>query len=95
MSSEFGARVRSTGDFSDAAPHIEAMAFRHPHSDATYRVIPQANDTYGVEVLIDAMNPTMVTGFASEPDAEAWIERHKLHVASGPAGRRWFKKGGK
>ena len=71
------------------------MAFRHPHTDATYRIIPQPNDSYGVEVLIDAMHPTKVTGFATEAAAEAWIERHKLHVASGTVGRRWFKKAGK
>jgi hypothetical protein len=36
----------------------ERMEKRHPHSDATYRVVPRHDRTFGVEVTIPEMNPT-------------------------------------
>ena len=56
------------------------MEQKHPHADAVYRVVTQEDDTFGVEVTIPETSPTTVTSFASEADAEAWIEGHKARV---------------
>ena len=45
--------------------HIHALVQSHPHSGATYRLVSQLNNSFGVEVTIPGMSPTMVTGFAS------------------------------
>jgi hypothetical protein len=49
------------------------MAKEHPHTGASYRVLPQENSTYGVEVLVPGAFPALVTSFATEEIAEAWI----------------------
>jgi hypothetical protein len=64
------------------------MERKHPHADATYRVLQQDDLTFGVEVKIPDTNPTTVTSFASKADAERWIERHKEGVAKGEFLRR-------
>jgi hypothetical protein len=61
--------------------HIEAMAKEHPHSGAVYRVVPQEDLTYAVEVIVPGSYPAMVTSFATEQTAEAWIADHKRRVA--------------
>jgi hypothetical protein len=53
------------------------MAKEHPHAGAYYRVLPQENSTYGVEVLVPGVFPARVTSFATEEIAEAWIIDHK------------------
>jgi hypothetical protein len=60
---------------------------RHPHADAQYRILPRVGMGYAVEVTIPDMNPTMVTGFATEQQAASWIAEHRQRVASGPL--RW------
>jgi hypothetical protein len=80
------------GVFATGAPHIEDMALRHPHADATYRVVSQKDLTYGVEVAIPDTHPTMVTSFATKQDAEAWIAKHRMQAESGVPERRWYKK---
>jgi hypothetical protein len=71
----------------------ERMEKRHPHSDATYRVVPRHDRTFVVEVTIPEMNPTTVTSFSTTADAEAWIAIHKQRVAESLVGRaRWIKK---
>jgi hypothetical protein len=52
----------------------------HPHAEATYRVIPFDDGTFGVEVSIPDSYPTTVSKFASEVDAEAWIAEHQRRV---------------
>jgi hypothetical protein len=64
------------------------MERKHPHADATYRVLQQDDLTFGVEVKIPDTNPTTVTSFASKADAERWIARHKEGVAKGEFLRR-------
>jgi hypothetical protein len=72
----------------------ERMEQRHPHSDATYRVVPRHDRTFGVEVTIPDSHPTTVTSFATTADAEAWISAHKQRVAESASSgrRRWIKK---
>jgi hypothetical protein len=57
------------------------MAKEHPHAGAAYRVVPQKDSTYGVEVIVPGSRPTMVTSFATEQVAEAWIAAFKRRVA--------------
>jgi len=70
------------------------MEPRHPHADATYRVIRRSDRTFGVEVMIPETHPTTVTSFATKADAEAWIVAHRQRVSNLRAlGRgRWIKK---
>jgi len=61
--------------------HIEGMAREHPHTGAAYRVVPQKDLTYAVEVTVPGSYPAMVTSFATEQTAEAWITDYKRRVA--------------
>ena len=54
----------------------------HPHAEATYRVIALENGAFGVEVSIPDSNPTTVSMFKTEADAEAWIAEHRRRVES-------------
>jgi len=56
----------------------ERMEKRHPHSDATYRVVPRHDRTFGVEVTIPEMNPTTVTSFGTTADAELTVPTSML-----------------
>jgi hypothetical protein len=60
------------------------MALKHPHADATYRIVPMKGAAYGVEVTILNSSPAMVTSFVTEKAAEAWITEHKRQVDSPP-----------
>ena len=62
---------------------------RHPHAEAQYRIVPREAMGYAVEVTIPDMNPTTVTGFATEQQAASWIAGHRQRVASGPLRMRW------
>jgi hypothetical protein len=64
------------------------MAARRPHASASYRIIPQKDLTYGVEVTIPDTYPTLVTGFATEQRADAWIAEHKSQAQLGI----WLKR---
>jgi hypothetical protein len=64
---------------------------KHPHADATYRVVRTADGAYGVEVVIPDSSPALVTRFATKDVAEAWIAEHKRQVESGPIGLRGRK----
>jgi len=55
----------------------------HPHTDATYRLMKQADGTFAIEVTIPDTQPTKVSGFDTQAKAEAWIGRHKANVATG------------
>src|SRR5260221_10274503 len=59
------------------------MVLGHPHADATYRIVPRGR-AYGVEFSIPNSNPTMVTSFATEQDAQRWIAEHKRRATSTP-----------
>jgi hypothetical protein len=61
-------------------PHLLSMASIHPHADAEYLVVRQADNSYGVRVLIPDQEPTLVIGFASQVDAEAWADKHRQRV---------------
>jgi hypothetical protein len=65
-----------------------AMKSKHPHSDATYRIVQNQDMTYGVEVTIPGTQPTTVSSFASEAEADRWIASHKEGVAVGDSLRR-------
>jgi hypothetical protein len=59
--------------------------------DAALRVYARDDGTFGVEVVIDEMQPTSVTGFATRAAAEAWIDgykQRKKEIAESPRGRR-------
>jgi hypothetical protein len=62
---------------------MQAMAKEHPHADASYRVVPQKDMTYGVEVAVPGSYPALVTSFTTEQNAEAWIAKHKRRVTEG------------
>jgi hypothetical protein len=57
------------------------MAKEHPHAGASYRVVPQNDLTFGVEVIVPGSFPAIVTSFATEKAAEAWIADYKQRVA--------------
>ena len=71
------------------------MAKPHPHSGATYRLVPQSDNSFGIEVTIPGTSPTTVTGFASQADAERWIEKHKAKVVAGWPKRPSFRMPGR
>ena len=59
--------------------------------DAAVRVYSRDDGTFAVEVTIDEMQPTQVSGFATEAAATAWIEgykQRKKEIAESPRGRR-------
>ncbi len=62
---------------------------QHAHADATYRVVPQNDTTFGVEVTVLETHPAMVTSFATETDAETWIADHKRRVKEHVTRTRW------
>jgi hypothetical protein len=57
------------------------MDKRHPHADATYRVLRRDDASFAVEVSIQDTAPTTVSAFATKAEAEAWIAGHKQRVA--------------
>jgi hypothetical protein len=62
-----------------------------PESDTSFRVYRRDDQSFGVEVVIDEMQPTSVSGFATREAAEAWIEgykQRKKEIAEAPRGRR-------
>jgi hypothetical protein len=65
------------------------MAKEHPHADASYRVVPQKDMTYGVEVAVPGSYPALVTSFATEQKAEAWITEHKRQITENAFYRRY------
>lgn len=66
----------------------------HPHAEASYRVVPRPDGTFGVEVSIPDTYPTTVSSFDSEAAAEAWIEKNKERVRTESAAGGWFRKSG-
>ena len=64
----------------------------HPHAEATYRVIPLDNGSFGVEVSIPDSHPTTVSTFKTEADAEAWIAEHRRQVQSQTGSGGWFRR---
>ena len=75
-------RIRPRMSFcvSVTGPYIKGMAKEHPHAGATFRVVPQKDLTFGVEVQVPGSFPTMVTSFATEEAAEGWIADYKRRV---------------
>ena len=67
------------------------MAKEHPHAAASYRVVPQEDLTFGVEVIVPGSFPALVTSFATEQKAEAWITDYKHRVAEN-APRRFMRR---
>jgi predicted metal-dependent hydrolase len=67
------------------------MARTHPHAEARYRVIQFDNGSFAVEVSIPDSNPTRVSTFKTEADAEAWIVEHQRRVQSQTREGDWFR----
>jgi hypothetical protein len=42
-----------------------------------YRVVPQKYSGYAVEISADSLGPTLVTPFATEAEAQTWIEEQQ------------------
>ena len=59
---------------------------------ATYDILPQENGTFGIRVTVPETAPTLVTSFATEAAAEAWIAAHKERVANPPFRKKWRKR---
>jgi len=70
------------------------MLKTHPHALATYRVIPLEDGSFGVEVNIPDSNPTTVSSFPTEADAEAWIVEHQRRVQTQAQPGGWFRRSG-
>lgn len=68
------------------------MARTHPHAEATYRVVPLDDGSFGVEVSIPATYPTTVSPFGTELAAESWIAEHKDRVQMHVASNGWFRR---
>jgi len=68
------------------------MPKTHPHAEATYRVIPFDDGSFGVEVSIPDRHPTRVSMFKTEADAEAWIAEHRRRVESQTGSGRQFRR---
>ena len=66
----------------------------HPHAEATYSVVPLADGTFRVEVVIPESYPTKVSPFSTEADAEAWIAEHRRRVECERLSSRWFRSSG-
>jgi hypothetical protein len=54
---------------------------RHPHAEATYRVISFEGTSFAVEVRIRDTHPTTVSKFATEAAAEKWMAEHRRRAA--------------
>ena len=67
------------------------MQKTHPHAEATYRVIPFGDGSFGIEITIPDSYPTTVSKFKTEADAEAWIIEHQRRVQSQTQSGRWFR----
>jgi hypothetical protein len=70
------------------------MARTHPHAEASYRVVPRTDGSFGVEVTIPDTYPTTVSSFATEAEAEAWIAKHKTRVETDTSNNVWFRRQG-
>ena len=70
------------GETTPGKARRSAMARTHPHAEASYKVIAFEDGTFGVEVSIPDSSPTIVTPFASEEAAGAWIAAHRRRVRS-------------
>lgn len=70
------------------------MPKTHPHAEATYRVIPLEDGSFGIEITIPDRQPTKVSKFKTEADAEAWIADHQRRVQSQTQSGRWFRAAG-
>jgi hypothetical protein len=64
----------------------------HPYAEAAYRVVELPGGAFGVEVKIPDSNPTTVSSFATEADAEAWIARNKQRVLEQGEPRNPFRR---
>lgn len=62
----------------EASHHLESMKTPHHPRDTIYRVVEQRGPTYAVEILKPRVPPTMMCGFRTEAEAEAWINLQKL-----------------
>jgi hypothetical protein len=67
------------------------MAQSHPHVGATYRVFQRSDKSFAAEVTILGTNPTIITGFATEALAEAWIAKHKREIENYSSGRSMWR----
>ena len=80
--------------FRASNPHLIPMARTHPHAEASYRVISRPDGSFGVEVKIPDSYPTTVSPFATETDANAWIDKHKSRVEADSSTNTWFRRQG-
>ena len=67
------------------------MPKTHPYAEAKYQVVTLPQGTFGVEVSIPDIQPTTVSTFATEADAEAWIAKHKSRVEAQSSAPGWFR----
>ena len=67
------------------------MQKTHPHAEASYRVIPFDDGSFGIEITIPDSYPTTVSKFKTKADAEAWIAEHQRRVQSQTQSGRRFR----
>jgi hypothetical protein len=63
------------------------MEREHPHLGATYEIVRQTDDTFGVKVNFPLAPRVNVTGFATKGLAITWITSHKRDIATGTLAR--------
>jgi hypothetical protein len=64
---------------------------RHPHAEASYRIIPFEGTFFAVEVRVPDTHPTTVSKFSTEAAAEKWIAEHRHRVAL-PIQGCWYRR---
>jgi len=64
----------------------------HPHAEAAYRVIPNEDGTFSVEVRIPDSHPTKVGPLPASADAEAWIAEQRSRVEAQSAAGSGLRK---
>ncbi|HEY1797354.1 MAG TPA: hypothetical protein VGG57_14680 [Stellaceae bacterium] len=64
----------------------------HAYAEAVYRVVQLTDGGFGVEVKIPDSNPTTVSRFETEADAETWIARNKQRVIEQGVQRSPFRR---
>jgi len=66
----------------------------HPHAEAAYRVLADADGSFAVEVIIPDSHPAKVSPFATEAAAEEWIADHRRRVENQTQAGRGFRRPG-
>lgn len=62
-------------------PHPRTMAKRPRLPMTRYRVVPQKDGSYGVEITRPGEEPVIMNRFWTEAEADAWITTEQIRTA--------------